>query len=93
MIYPDPIIIPAIPEQNQMILFLNSKSFDIDIIIIPYIYDKKRVVKSLNRITDSMNLGKLVVTSRMPFNLDLEDYCVLGNIGKGLLWTKENQIK
>ena len=66
---------------------------DIDIIIIPYIYDKKRVVKSLNRITDSMNLGKLVVTSRMPFNLDLEDYCVLGNIGKGLLWTKENQIK
>ena len=32
IIYPDPIIIPVAPEKSQMILFLNSRFFDMDII-------------------------------------------------------------
>ena len=62
-----------------------------DIVIIPYINDQQRSVKSHNRIIDSLNLGRLTIISKLPLTKDFEKYCYLGNIGDGLKWTKENQ--
>jgi hypothetical protein len=70
-----------------------KKLEDVEIVIIPYISDKRRLVKSTSRIIESMNLGKFVITSTMPFNLELKKYCYLGHIGEGLKWVKENQDK
>ena len=62
-----------------------------DIVIIPYINDQKRSVKSHNRIIDSLNLGRLTIISKLPLTLDFEKYCFLGSIGDGLKWIKENK--
>ena len=61
-------------------------------IIIPYLYDKLRLVKSVNRITESLNLGKLVISSKMPFNKDLQKYIYVGHLGEGLKWVNENNL-
>ena len=62
-----------------------------DIVIIPYINDQKRSVKSHNRIIDSLNLGRLTIISKLALTKDFERYCYLGDIGDGLKWVKENQ--
>ena len=62
-----------------------------DIVIIPYINDQKRSVKSHNRIIDSLNLGRLTIISKLPLTKDFEKYCFLGSIGDGLKWIKENK--
>lgn len=80
-------------EFIQWSLSFNKDLKDVEIVIIPYILDKKRLVKSINRITESMNLGKFVVASEMPNNLHLKKYCYLGHIGEGLNWIKENENK
>ena len=69
----------------------HSMFYNTDIILVPYIYDNRRLVKSINRITDALNLGKIVVSSKMPFNKNLNNYCVLGNLGEGLKWIKNNK--
>ena len=62
-----------------------------DSVIIPYINDQQRSVKSHNRIIDSLNLGRLTIISKLPLTKNFEKYCYSGNIGDGLKWTKENQ--
>ena len=62
-----------------------------DIVIIPYINDQQRSVKSHNRIIDSLNLGRFPIISKHPFTIDFEKYCYLGSIGDGLKWIKENK--
>ena len=62
-----------------------------DIVIIPYINDQRRSVKSHNRIIDSLNLGRLTIISKLPLTKDFEKYCFLGSIGDGLKWIKENK--
>ena len=62
-----------------------------DIVIIPYINDQKRSVKSHNRIIDSLNLGRLTIISKLTLTKDFERYCYLGDMGDGLKWVKENQ--
>ena len=62
-----------------------------DIVIIPYINDQKRSVKSYNRIIDSLNLGRFPIISKLSFTIDFEKYCYLGSIGDGLKWIKENK--
>jgi len=62
-----------------------------DIVIIPYPNDKKRIVKTQNRITDSMSMGRFVITSDMPFTREFKDYCFIGDLGKGVAWVLENK--
>ena len=62
-----------------------------DIVIIPYINDVLRLVKSPNRITDSLDLGKFVIMSKADQFNEFKNYCYFGNIGKGLEWLKNNE--
>ena len=63
-----------------------------DIVIIPYLNDHKRLVKSYNRITDSINLGRFAIISDLNHLREFNNFCFLGNIGKGLKWSKENNL-
>ena len=63
-----------------------------DIVIIPYPNDHKRLVKSYNRITDSINLGRFAIISDLDHLREFSNFCFLGNIGKGLKWSKENNL-
>ena len=63
-----------------------------DIVIIPYLNDHKRIVKSYNRIIDSISLGRFTIISDLSHLRKFKDYCFLGNIGAGLKWAKENNI-
>ena len=63
-----------------------------DIVIIPYLSDHKRLVKSYNRITDSINLGRFTIISDLDHLREFSNFCFLGNIGKGLKWSKDNNL-
>ena len=63
-----------------------------DIVIIPYPNDHKRLVKSYNRITDSINLGRFAIISDLDHLREFSNFCFLGNIGKGLKWSKDNNL-
>ena len=63
-----------------------------DIVIIPYLNDHKRIVKSYNRIIDSISLGRFTIISDLSHLRKFKNYCFLGNIGAGLKWAKENNI-
>jgi len=63
-----------------------------DIVIIPYLNDHKRLVKSYNRITDSINLGRFTIISDQDHLREFNNFCFLGNIGEGLKWVKENNL-
>ena len=63
-----------------------------DIVFIPYLNDHKRLVKSYNRITDSINLGKFTIISDLDHLREFNNFCFLGNIGEGLKWSKENNL-
>jgi hypothetical protein len=63
-----------------------------DIVIIPYLNDHVRLVKSYNRITDSINLGRFTIISDLNHLRKFKNYCFLGNIGEGLKWSKENNL-
>lgn len=64
-----------------------------DIVIIPYINDHKRLVKSYNRIIDSINLGRFTIVSNVSIAKKFEKFCYLGNIGNGLIWAQKNEKK
>lgn len=61
-----------------------------DIVILPYPKDKERLVKSSNRIIDSINLGRFVLLSDVSQFREFRDYTFFGDIAKGLKWLKEN---
>lgn len=89
--------IDKLKQEKILINFIEWSSnyysilYNTDIILVPYINDNRRLVKSINRITEALNLGKIVVSSKMPFNKNLNTYCVLGNMGEGLEWIKNNK--
>ena len=62
-----------------------------EIIIIPLIDDNIRKVKSLNRVTESLNMGKIVICNSTSLTKDLDDYCVLGRINESIEWVIKNQ--
>ena len=62
-----------------------------DIVILPYIRDNQRLVKSSNRIIDSLNLGRFVIMSDAEQFSEFKNYCYFGDIGKGLEWLKDNK--
>ncbi|MBI28989.1 MAG: hypothetical protein CFH21_00746 [Alphaproteobacteria bacterium MarineAlpha5_Bin11] len=71
----------------------NKEIIKSDIVIIPVIMDKRRLVKSHNRMTESINLGKLVIANETPYYKEMQRYCYLGNISEGLDWAYKNQKK
>ena len=62
-----------------------------EIIIIPLINDKKSLVKSSNRIIDSLNMGKFVIINDNDQFSEFRDYCYFGNINDGLEWVYNNK--
>ena len=66
-----------------------------NIVIIPYPKDKERLVKSSNRIIDSMNLGRFVVLSDVVQFSEFRNFSYFGTIAKGIDWAvnNKNQIK
>ena len=100
------IITNKINELQKRLNYLNLKNINLefidwyekmdqeilktDIVIIPYINDYQRIVKSYNRILDSINLGRFTIISNLGHLRKFEDYCFIGNIGQGLEWAKKN---
>ena len=77
--------------------FINwTPEFDLDllktdIIILPYSSDNIRLVKSANRIVDSINLGRFVIMSETQQFREFEPYCYFGKISDGLEWLIKNE--
>ena len=49
------------------------------------------MVKSHNRLTESLNLGRLVLANYTPYYNELKDYCYLGNLVDGINWAINNK--
>jgi len=64
-----------------------------NIVIIPYPNDKERLVKSSNRIIDSMNLGRFVVLSDVKQFSEFRNFSYFGNIAQGVDWAVNNKNK
>jgi len=62
-----------------------------DVIIIPYIDDLQRKIKSSNRIIDAINLGRFVIMSDVSQFKEFKEFCYMGHIGKGLKWLQKNK--
>ncbi len=82
--YIKPILTPFSDENLVKIAITSS------IIIIPFIDDHIRLVKSSNRIIDALNFGRFVIKSNTTFNLQFDDFCYVGDIGDGLEWYSKN---
>ena len=74
-------------------LSFNNEIVKSDIVIIPTIEDKLRLVKSHNRLTESLNLGRFVIANNTPYYNELKKYCYLGNLKDGLIWIFKNKKK
>ena len=61
-----------------------------DIVILPIPNDKKRLVKSSNRIVDSLNLGRFTITSKTLQFKEFNDFVYTGKIVDGLKWALKN---
>lgn len=61
-----------------------------DIVILPYPKDNERLVKSSNRIIDSINLGRFVLLSDVVQFKEFKNYTFFGDISEGLKWLKKN---
>ncbi len=74
----------------------NKSNLDIiknEIVLLPYPNDKKRIVKSSNRIIDSLNLGRFTIISKVDQFQEFEKFTYFGNISTGLLWLLDNKQK
>ncbi len=82
--------------QNILARYLNwsqNSNFDIiksSVVILPYPKDKKRFVKSANRIIDSLNLGRFTVLSNVEQFEEFKNYTFFGKISEGILWLTKN---
>ena len=74
------------PEFNKEII----KS---DIVILPYTEDQERLVKSSNRIIDSLNLGRFVILSNVEQFKEFKNYTYFGGINNGFEWLQLNKAK
>ena len=72
-------------------LSFNKEILKSDIVIIPTINDNARLVKSHNRLTESLNLGRFVLANYTPYYSELKDYCYLGNLVEGINWVISNK--
>jgi len=75
---------------TNMPVALKEEMTKADIVVIPQDHtDKRRNVKSHNRLVDSIRMGKFVIASPIDAYLELKDYCFIGSIKDGLEWLKE----
>ena len=63
-----------------------------EIVILPYPNDKKRFVKSSNRIIDSLNLGRFTILSPVPQFKEFKNFVYFGKIYEGILWFTKNKL-
>ena len=61
-----------------------------EVVILPYPRDKIRLVKSSNRIIDSINLGRFTIISDVEQFKEFEKFTYYGEIPEGILWLKNN---
>ena len=74
----------------------NKSNLDIiesDIVLLPYPKDNKRLVKSSNRIIDSLNLGRFTILSKVKQFKEFEKFTFFGNLSDGLFWILDNKEK
>ena len=62
-----------------------------EVVILPYPNDKTRLVKSSNRIVDSLNLGRFTILSNVSQFSEFENYTYFGKISDGLSWLFHNK--
>ena len=61
-----------------------------DVVLLPYPKDEKRLVKSSNRIIESLNLGRFTILSDVDQFSEFKDFTYFGNISKGIVWFLNN---
>ena len=71
----------------------NPEAIPSDLIIIPYLDDNRRLVKSSNRIIDSINFGRFTIISNSKQFQEFSDYTYQGNIGDGINWAVNNMYE
>tara|TARA_B100000029_G_scaffold383086_1_gene378509 strand:- start:5680 stop:6642 length:963 start_codon:yes stop_codon:yes gene_type:complete len=82
--------------QKQNIIFKNwhersdSEILNTDAVLLPYPKDKKRLVKSSNRIIDSLNLGRFTIMSPVPQFEEFKNFVYYGDIIDGIEWFHAN---
>ena len=60
---------------------------------LPTIEDERSVVKSHNRLTESLNLGRFVIANYTPYYNEMKKYCYIGNLFDGLKWIYNNKYE
>ena len=68
----------------------NEEIIKSDIVILPYTEDKEKLVKSSNRIVDSINLGRFVILSNVKQFREFKDFTFFGEVADGFNWLKDN---
>lgn len=61
-----------------------------DLVLLPYPSDKKRLVKSSNRIIESLNLGRFTILSNVKQFAEFKNYTYFGNLNEGIKWLLNN---
>ena len=61
-----------------------------DVVLLPYPDDDKRLVKSSNRIIESLNLGRFTILSNVNQFLEFKNFTYFGDITSGLKWFLTN---
>ena len=61
-----------------------------DVVLLPYPDDDKRLVKSSNRIIESLNLGRFTILSNVNQFLEFKNFTYFGDITSGLKWFLKN---
>ena len=64
-----------------------------DIVLLPYPKDNKRLVKSSNRIVESLNLGRFTILSNVKQFEEFKPYTFFGSLSDGLTWLADNKEK
>ena len=80
----------------KLLLWNKNSDLDIvksDVVILPYPNDKKRLIKSSNRIIESLNLGRFTILSNVKQFSEFEKFTYFGDISKGLHWLLNNNSK
>ena len=72
-------------------LTMHEDIMDSEIIIIPLIDNKNSLVKSSNRIVDSLNMGKFVIINENKQFEEFRKFCYFGDLKEGLDWVYRNK--
>ena len=68
----------------------NEEIIKNEVVFLPYPNDSKRIVKSSNRIIDSLNLGRFTILSDVKHFNEFKEFTYFGDISNGLDWLLNN---